>query len=291
MKPGSRPGVAAALFLCLTAPPGGGCRVNPATGEKNLVLISREQEIAMGEQAAPEIVRQLGGLVDSQTLQQYVAEVGVRVARVAERDMPYQFGLLRSDVANALALPGGKVFVTAGLMRLLDDERQLAAVLGHEVGHVAALHTVQGLQRQLGAQLLADLAQIATTIAAGGAAGQAAGVGAELAAGLVNLRYSREDEYEADRLGIRYLAVAGYSPWGMVELLQRLQQAEGEQPGQVGELLQTHPLTDKRVQEARLEVQSAYPGISPTTGDPRAGRFREMRELLQREEGEPPGKR
>jgi len=255
----------------------GGCEVNPATGEKELILISQEQEIAMGEQAAPEFADQFGGEVRDSTVQQYVRNVGQAVAEVADRKMPYEFTLLNSDVPNAFALPGGKVFVTAGLVSVMTNERQLAAVLGHEIGHVCAKHNVKGLQRQMGAEILASIAASAV----GGEAGKAAEVGAKVAGGIINLRYSRKDEYQADELGIRYMSRAGYSPWGMVELLRRLEELRSS-GGTLPEFFQTHPDVDKRIDRAQEIVRRNYAGYSAEGPDPHLGRFVEMRDLLIR---------
>jgi len=163
-------------------------------------------------------------------------------------------------VPNALALPGGKIYITAGLLRAMESECELAAVLGHEVGHVADRHNVQGLQRQMGVQLVAELAAAAV----GADGGTAARVGTQIVGGMFNLKYSREDEYQADELGVRYMARAGYNPYGMVALLETLQEASGggEAPGWT-EILQTHPLTSNRIEEARRNVRRQHPNASP----------------------------
>jgi predicted Zn-dependent protease len=257
-----------------------GCAINPATGERQLRLISTAEEIAIGQEAAPQFEKEFDGKVPSETLQGYVRRVGAAVARASDRkEVPYEYALLASDVPNAFALPGGKVYVTAGLMRRMTNERQLAAVLGHETGHVAALHNVSALQRQMGASLLAEIAGAVL----GGAKGEAAKAGAKVVAGMVNLRYSRGDEYQADMLGIRYMTEAGYSPWGMVELLARLQELSGSEPGSLGEMFQTHPLTSKRIEQARQEILSKpeYRKHSASASDPKAGQFMKMRKMLE----------
>lgn len=253
-----------------------GCTVNPATGEREFIVISQEEEIALGNQAAPEFEKEFGGLVPNDRLQQYVRQVGQAVAAEAERKIDYQFALLNSDVPNAFALPGGKVYVTAGLMSLMSNERQLAAVLGHEVGHVAALHNVKGLQRQMGAAVLAGLAADAL----GGKSGQAAEVAVKVVGGMLNLRYSRSDEYQADDLGIRYMTRAGYSPWGMPELLTALESLSGSDGGGLPEIFQTHPYGDKRVKRAQEIISKDHGSFSASAPDPHAGRFGQMRSLL-----------
>ena len=265
-----------ALAVSVTAV---GCVVNPATGERQVRVISTAEEIAIGEQAAPKFEAEFGGRVPVPALQRYIRQVGGSVGRVSERqEVPRQYALLASMVPNAFALPGGKVYITAGLMLQLTNERQLAAVLGHETGHVAAAHNVMALQRQMGAALLAELAAAAV----GGKGAGGAKLATRLATALANLHYSREDEYEADQLGIRYMTRAGYNPWGMVELLKRLLAMSRSEPGRVGEMFQTHPITSKRIRRAEGTIRRRYRQFSPDRPDPHAGRFVEMRVLLER---------
>ncbi|MFO8011957.1 MAG: M48 family metallopeptidase [Phycisphaerae bacterium] len=256
-----------------------GCATNPVTGERELVLISRDQEIAMGKQAAPEFEKEFGGKVPNADLQQYVQSVGRRMADVSDRPMPYTYTLVASDTPNAFALPGGPIFITAGLMKRMTNERQLAAVLGHETGHVAARHSVQQMQKQMGAQLLVEIAARAGGAEGGGTVGDVAKVVSTMAI----LKYSRDDEYQADELGIKYAADAGYNPWGVVELLTLLQAMQEADPGRFQEMFQTHPLSSKRIERARLMLlqDPAYEGkYSPAAADPHAARFETMRKTL-----------
>lgn len=254
-----------------------GCAENPATGEKQLRLISREQEIAMGQEAAPQFEQEFGGEVQSSELQQYVGNIGQRLAAVSDRpDMPWEFTVVRSDVPNAFALPGGKVFVTAGLMRRMEDEGELAAVLAHEIGHVAALHNVQQLQTQMGASVLAQLAGVVI----GGEKGQAAEAGAQIASNMLLLKYSREDEYQADEIGIRYLARANRNPYGMVDLLTTLQELSESEPSRIENMFQTHPLTSERIERAREIAQELYPQASADAPRTNQQQFARMKTLL-----------
>ena len=254
----------------------GGCTTNPATGKRQLLLIDREQEIALGEEAAPQFEQQFEGAVEDPTLQNYVTDVGMRVAAKSHRPMPYEFRLVKSGVPNAFALPGGKIFITAGLMSRMTNERQLAAVLGHETGHVAALHNVSGMQRQMGAQVLAEAAGAIL----GGDKGSAAKTVTEVVGTMANLSYSRGDEYEADQLGIDYMAAAGYNPYGMVELLGVLKGLSDGEPGTFGEMMQTHPLTSKRIEQATAAVKDRHAGADPKAPDPNEARFRRMHARL-----------
>jgi len=264
--------VALGIVLALAA----GCSVNPATGERELILINTAQEIAIGNEAAPQFEKEFDGRVANATLQKYVAGVGAAIAAVADREMPYRYALLASDTPNAFALPGGKIYVTAGLMRRMTNERQLAAVLAHETAHVVHRHNVKGIQQQMGAKMLAELAQKIL----GGKEGQAAGAAAQIVTGMVNLKYSRKYEYQADGLGVRYLAKAGYNPYGMVELLTVLLKMSESEPGSLEEMFQTHPLTSKRIEEARDIIKDKHGGASPNEADPRTGQFVDMRKLL-----------
>jgi len=192
---------------------------------------------------------------------------------VSDRPMPYEYALLASNVPNAFALPGGKVYVTAGLMKMMTNERELAAVLGHETGHVAAKHSVQGLQRQMGTEVLIQIAGYAI-----GAQGENV---TALVGNMINLKYSRNDEYQADQLGIRYMTRAGYNPWGMVELLTALNSLDQSNPGMFDEMFMTHPLTPKRIEEASTMVKTEHPTASSTAPDTGANRFLQMKALLK----------
>ncbi|MHC4561607.1 MAG: M48 family metalloprotease [Planctomycetota bacterium] len=258
--------IALAAFVILA----GGCSSMP-------ILISTEQEIAMGEEAAPQFEAEFGGRVPSSTLQSYVQSVGRRVSDVSDREMPYDFVLVAADVPNAFALPGGKIFITAGLMSLMSNERQLAAVLGHETAHVAKRHNVRLIQQQMGAAVLVEIA--------GTIAGEYAGTAeaaTQVVTSMVNLRYSRDNEFEADEAGILYMARAGYNPWGMNELLTILMELHEREPSQLEEMFLTHPLTSKRLEEARIMISAnpEYATHAPDQPDPHAQDFIRMRKLL-----------
>ena len=265
-----------ALVLAGLAAPG--CSTNPVTGKRQLILISRDQEIAMGEEASGQFEEQFGGKVPDEQLLQYVRTVGGKVAAHSDRPMPYEFTLVSSDVPNAFALPGGKVFITAGLLRRMTNERQLAAVLGHEIGHVAARHNVAGMQRQTSAAILVE---IAAALAGQDKAEATKAVG-EVVAGMASMKYSRDDEYQADQIGVRYMARAGYNPWGMVELLDVLYSLHESEPGSLEEMFQTHPLTSKRIEAAKSTItdDEQYSRFKATEPDAQTGLFLQMRKRL-----------
>ena len=236
----------------------------------------------MGRKAAGGLEKHFDGKVPGTELQEYVRSIGRKVADVADRKMPYEFTLLASDVPNAFALPGGMVYVTAGLMKKMSNERQLAAVLGHEIGHVCALHNVHAMQRQWGAKALLKLAQYALK----GEYASAAQTATEYSTKFLNLRYSRKDEYQADELGVRYMSRVGYNPYGMVELMEiLLKQGKGKGDGKgkessLFELFQSHPLTRKRIERVRNNISLDYHQHLPPRPDPHGDRFLKMRALL-----------
>lgn len=254
-----------------------GCSRNPVTGEKEPSLISESEEIAMGQQAGPEFEKEFGGKVANPQLQAYVQTIGARLAAVSDRDMPYEFAILVSDVPNAFALPGGKIYVSAGLFKNMTNERQLAAVLSHEIVHVAAKHSVNALQRQMGAAVVVEL--VGTIV--GGEGAQTAQAATKLAAGMYNLNYSRGQELQSDAVGIKYMDRANYNPWGMVELLETIQSLSQSKPGLFGDFFSTHPLTTERIDDARDIINEQYAGYSPDTPDPNIDSFLQIRKLLE----------
>jgi predicted Zn-dependent protease len=247
-----------------------------AGGCETVFLFSRDDEIALGRQYAPQFEKEFGGKLDDPVLQDYVSRVGSKVAAVSDRDMPYQFAVLRSATPNAFAVPGAWLYITAGLLQQMDNERQLAAVLGHEIGHIVHRDSMKGLQRQLGVEILAAI--VAEAIGGGG--GAAAAEVAKIVGGLSELRYSRKQEYAADQAGITYMARAGYNPWGMVELLKALERGEQTSPGSFGEMFMSHPLTSKRIDEAAKTLSATCPAAAAGTPDPNAALFLQMRARL-----------
>lgn len=237
---------------------------NPVTGEKQRVQLSPRQEIALGLQARSQMASQFGGLYPSKELQQYVNQVGERVVQQSEATKagyPYDFYLLRDpQTVNAFALPGGQVFITAALMKRLRSEAQLAGVLGHEVGHVVGRHGAEHLAKQrLGAALVTAVGVAASDDRGHG---QQAAVIAQAVNQLLSLQYSREDELEADRLGLRFMSEAGYSPQAMLEVMQILQTASNGSAKP--EFLSTHPNPGNRLERLQELITQQYPnGIPP----------------------------
>jgi predicted Zn-dependent protease len=244
-----------ALALFLT-----GCATvyNPATGAKEYIMIGTEQEVSIGNQVAAEIETKYKLSQDAAQIER-VNTIGRRIAAVSDRqDLRYYFKVLENKEINALSTPGGYVYVNSGLIEKADDD-ELAAVLGHEVGHVAARHAVQAMQSNMGASLLASLvfSQVKTTEQVR----QAAAVGLNL----IMLGYSRGDEFEADKLGVRYAYYAGFDPNGEVTFLEKLQQQEkGNSADKAPVYLSSHPLYSDRI--AKAGAYAAY--LKETHGQP-----------------------
>jgi predicted Zn-dependent protease len=202
--------------------------------------ISQEQEIEMGRQMAPQFEKEYGGLHDDPVVQDYVNRVGMSLVQFAgRRELPWQFRVVDSDQINAFALPGGYVYITRGLLGNLEDEAQLAAILGHEIGHVIERHSVQQIQRAQGAQFIPLLAGLF----GGGLVGDAAGAVTQL--GL--MKYGRDQEREADFRGLTYMTRGGYDPDGIVEAMEIMQRASGG-GGRTPEFLSTHPNPGNRIE-------------------------------------------
>lgn len=223
------------------------CTTNPTTGKSQYNALSREEEIALGEQNMPAMIQEYGGESTDAQLKAYVAEVGQKMAAVTEGDypsLPWQFTLLDSEVINAFAMPGGKVFMSMGLAVEMTNEAQLAGVLGHEIGHVTARHINDQIARQTGMQLGVGLAGVllgGESAAVQQAAGYALNVGGQT----VLLKYGRDQESESDHLGMRYMSKVGYDPRGQLQVMQILDRVAGEGGG--SEFFSTHPLPKTRI--------------------------------------------
>ncbi|MCC3465589.1 MAG: M48 family metalloprotease [Microcoleus sp. PH2017_06_SFM_O_A] len=236
---------------------------NPVTGEKQRVQLSPRQEVVLGLEARDKMAAQYGGLYPGQSIQQYIDRVGERVVNGSEAKKagyPFEFHLLRdSKTVNAFALPGGQVFITAGLMRRLNSEAQLAAVLGHESGHVVGRHAAEHLAKQQLGRSLVTAVGVATTDDRGG--GQQAALIAQAVNQVVGLRYGRADELESDRLGFQFMTEAGYDPRGIVEVMQILGSARnGEAPP---EFLSSHPNPENRVEKLQALIAQSFPNGVP----------------------------
>ncbi|NOY22310.1 MAG: M48 family metalloprotease [Acidobacteria bacterium] len=235
-----------------------GCMVNPVTGKQQLMLVSREQEIALDRESSPHQFSADYGPVQDTALNQYVSKVGLNVAAHSHRpDMPYSFRCVNACYANAYAFPGGSIATTRGLLVNLNNEAELAALLGHEIGHVNARHTAQQMTKKM---MLGIALAIGTVVVAEKNkkyAPLAAGLGA-VGAGALLAHYSRNDERQADQLGMKYMVRSGYNPEGMVQLMEVLQSMSKRKPGFFEQMFASHPMSSERFVTAKSRVTTLY---------------------------------
>ncbi|MDF3052201.1 MAG: peptidase Ste24p [Geminicoccaceae bacterium] len=249
-----------ALLLAagLVAGPVASCARNPVTGKNELALVSEGQEIQMGQQAAQEVAQTIG-FVDDPALQSYVAGIGKRMAAKSERpDLPWEFHVVNDASVNAFALPGGFIYVTRGLLAHMNSEAELASVLGHEIGHVTARHSVQQISKAQLATLGLGIGSIVSSDVA-----QFAGLASQ-GLQVLFLKYGRDAENQADDLGFRYALGQSYDVREMAnvfETLNRASQAGGE-GGRLPEWLSTHPNPENRVKRTEERLDTLHTSLT-----------------------------
>jgi predicted Zn-dependent protease len=229
------------------------CATNPATGESEISLIGEGQEVQMGNEADPQIIASMG-LYEDEALQRYVNEIGQRLAAASERpDLPWTFRVIDDPTVNAFAVPGGKIYITRGILAHMNSEAELAGVLGHEIGHVTARHSVSQMSRAQLAQLGLGVGMILAGPQIG-ALGDLAGAGLQL----LFLKYGRDDENEADELGVRYMRRTNYEPTELAEVMLMLERSSQmqDESGRVPEWLSSHPSPPNRVANILAEVRN-----------------------------------
>lgn len=240
--------VAAAIVIFSLVKYFASSEVNEITGEKQYISLTKDQEISLGLNSAPQMAQEFGGLSQNAQFQNLVKQVGEKVVKnsdAVKTNYPFQFYVLSDNrTVNAFALPGGPIFITEALLTRLQNEDQLAGVLGHEVGHVIARHSAEQMSKQ---ELTQGIA---------GAAGVAAGdmnsaYYAQVVANMVNMKYGREDELESDELGVRFMLQAGYNPEALIGVMDILEEASGG--SNVPEFQSTHPSPANR----RAKIQAA----------------------------------
>jgi beta-barrel assembly-enhancing protease len=238
---------------------------NPITGETQHIALTRDQEIAIGLQSAPEMAQQFGGEDPDQSIQADVAAVGGRIAsRSVAGQTPYQFSfhVLRDpETVNAFALPGGPIFITRGLLQRFQNEAQLAGVLGHEMGHVIARHSAAQIAKSQLAQGLVAAAGAAGSDNQGG--GDRAAQVAAVVAQMMQLKYGRGDETQADTLGVRLMSEAGYDPRALIEVMRIL--AESSSGNRAPEFMSSHPDPGNRSEVIQRAINSRFPNGVPET--------------------------
>lgn len=261
---------------CLSLTGLGGCSKNTTTGRMQLSGLSRQDEMSLGASEAPKLTSEMGGEVKNPELRDYVTEIGLKLKAQTEEDGPqrqWTFILLDSDVINAFALPGEKVFLSQGLADKFTTEAQMAGVLGHEIGHVMARHTSERIaQAQIGQGLLT----VGGIFAGGVQGGDLAVQGGQLLVGGSLLKFSRDQESEADSLGMRYMVKAFYNPRGQLQVMEILKQAS--EGGSQVELLATHPLPATRIECVQKELQTTY---AFTQTGPEASKYQDFAERFQ----------
>jgi len=227
-----------------------GCAVNPVTGKKEIMLISEAQEIELGKNT-DQSIRMQYGLYNDPQLTAYVRRVANSLTPHTHRsNLKYHFAVLDTPVPNAFAAPGGYIYVTRGLMAMMNSEAELAVVLGHELGHVNARHSARSMSRQL----IFNLGLVVGSVLSKEVRRWAPLAG--LAGNLLFLKFSRSDEYQADSLGIQYARKSRYLPGAMITFFNSLQQLKAEHGGSsLPNFLSTHPLTTRRIEEVREMLQ------------------------------------
>jgi len=253
-----------ALAACVTTGPG---------GKTSVILISDEEEVAIGKEVDAE-VRSKEKIYGDAQWQGYLNEVGQKIVKVSDRqEIEYHFTVIESDQINAFATPGGYVYFYTGILNLMDNEAEMAAVLAHEISHVVARHSVQHLQKALGIQLLAS---VALGEKSAGTIGQITGV----LAGLWLNGYGRAYELEADEYGVFYMKEAGYNPDGARTMFQKLATLSGDsgEQGWFEKLTSSHPDTQERL--SKIDAQIAAMPRSVDNLPQNAERYKTMKNRL-----------
>jgi beta-barrel assembly-enhancing protease len=232
--------------------------VNPVTGKTQRIALTPQQEVALGLQSAPEMARQFGGVSRDARATALVKEIGAEIVASLPAEAPrypFEYHLLADrQTINAFALPGGQMFITEALLGRLKTRGQLAGVLGHETGHVLARHSAQQMAKADLTQGLVGAATVAAGDARSGQVGQMVGR-------FILMKYGRDDELEADRLGVQFMARAGYDPRAMIGVMEILAEASGG--GQQPDFMSTHPSSENRVAHLHMLIEQAFPNGVP----------------------------
>jgi len=243
--------LSAAVFILLLS----GCATvyNPATKRQEAVLVGSREELNMGQQINKQVLAQYK-VSKNEIYRQRVNDIGAKLARVSERqDIPYKFEVVESKDVNAFTIPGGYVYTTTALMENVANDDELAAVLAHEIGHIAARHAAKKIQTAMGYNVL-----MATVYALEGEKLKERWRDISLATNvtfeLVSLGYSRRDEIAADLLGLNYLKKSGYDPYAMISFFEKLKRIENEKPVKWMVFLRSHPYLDDRIAIAKKEL-------------------------------------
>ncbi|MCP4627356.1 MAG: M48 family metalloprotease [bacterium] len=235
-----------------------GCATNPVTGKSQLMLVSEDQEIQIDKQYSPYQFSTDYGTTQDKKLNRYVNRTGKKMAaRTHRAHMPYNFQVVNANYVNAYAFPGGSIACTRGIMLSLDNEAELAALLGHELGHVNARHTAEQMSKGMLTQLVVGgLAAAAGT--QGSFYGDIASRLGQVGAGALLASYSRDNERQADALGMEYMVQSGYSSAGMVGLMDMLKSMGKHKPSAIELMFATHPMSQERYRTAVQTADTKY---------------------------------
>lgn len=224
---------------------------NPITGEKQHVSLTPEEEVAMGMQAAPQMAAEFGGEYQDKQVQAKIKQIGAKLITQSNlTETPYKFDfhvLADPETVNAFALPGGQIFITVGLLKRLENENQIAGVLGHEIGHVVNRHSAEHMAQQ---GLLQGIAQGVLIGTSDG--GMSSGQIASVVANMVSMKYGRDDELESDKYGLHYMANSGYQPEEMIRVMEILNEASGGR--KQNEFTSSHPNPENRIARIKEEI-------------------------------------
>ncbi|MCM2313585.1 MAG: M48 family metalloprotease [Thermoanaerobaculia bacterium] len=248
------------------------CATNPVTGKKELSLIPEAQEVEIGREEAKKVIASIG-LYPKPEVQKYVSDLGLAIAKESERpNLPWQFAVLDDPAVNAFALPGGPIFVTRGILTYMNSEAELVSVLGHEIGHVTAKHSVSQMSKAQIASIGVGVSSILVPEIREYGIDQIAGAGL----GLLFLKFGRDDERQSDQLGFNYMLRLGYDPREMASMFTTLDRyGEIAGRGAVPEWASTHPAPENRVAATMGRVQK----LPPTAAGLSVGRDAFMRQL------------
>ncbi|MDQ7038492.1 MAG: M48 family metalloprotease [Aquificota bacterium] len=234
-------------------------------------ILPPEEEIRIGRSYVPYAIAENEGLYPDPQVQEYVRSLGEKLSKLSPRKVPYRFYVVNSSVQNAFALPGGPVFITRGLLLMLENESELASVLGHEIGHIGRRHHARYLEKVLGLSLL--LRVTAVLVGDRGASSQILLQVANIGANLLALKFSRDQEREADAFGVGLVAKAGYDPKGFVGLFEKFRKIQKERPPA---WLSTHPLPEERIRNvSRMIANYRKPGMRVDSAE-----FRKVKEKI-----------
>ncbi len=256
-------GLSRRQFLFMTATTAAslamGCATNPVTGKSQFMLMSEDQEIAIDKQQSPHQISADYGDLQDRDLERYIQTTGQQLVPHTHRvHMPYRFHCVNAIYVNAYAFPGGTIACTRGILLDLESEAELAALLGHELAHVNARHTAASMSKAQAANMAVGGLAILTSATMGSGLGSLAGQLGMLGSGALLATYSRDNERQADSLGMQYMTQGGYGPQGMVGLMDMLNNMDQHQPGITDLLFATHPMSSERHQKSVNQADTDF---------------------------------